>query len=59
MVYILNAARNLRMRLINPGFASFLTIIEQGLKLHEMRRTRPSLEDVFLELTTKEPQSNY
>ena len=30
-------------------------IIEQGLELHEMRRIRPSLEDVFLELTTEEP----
>lgn len=42
-----------------PGTDLAATIIEQGLKLHEMRRTRPSLEDVFLELTTKEPQSNY
>ena len=30
-------------------------IINQGLSLYEMRRTRPSLEDVFLELTTEEP----
>ena len=42
-----------------PGTDLAATIIEQGLKLHEMRRTRPSLEDVFLELTTEEPQSNY
>lgn len=30
-------------------------IIQQGLDLYELRRTRPSLEDVFLELTTEEP----
>lgn len=29
-------------------------IIYQGLGLYEMKRTRPSLEDVFLRLTTKE-----
>jgi len=29
-------------------------IVSQGLELHELRRTRPSLEDVFLELTTEE-----
>ena len=37
-----------------PGTDLAATIIQQGLKLHEMRRTRPSLEDVFLELTTEE-----
>ena len=30
-------------------------IVKQGLDLYELRRTRPSLEDVFLELTTEEP----
>ncbi|WP_019509032.1 ABC transporter ATP-binding protein [Pleurocapsa sp. PCC 7319] len=30
-------------------------IVQQGLDLYELRRTRPSLEDVFLELTTEEP----
>ncbi len=30
-------------------------IIDRGLDLYELRRTRPSLEDVFLELTTEEP----
>ena len=30
------------------------TIVQQDIELHEMRRTRPSLEDVFLKLTTKE-----
>ena len=30
-------------------------IVQEGLDLHELRRTRPSLEDVFLELTTEEP----
>jgi ABC-2 type transport system ATP-binding protein len=29
-------------------------IIDRGLELYEMRRTRPSLEDVFLQLTTKD-----
>ena len=38
-----------------PGTDLSATIVEQGLKLYEMRRTRPSLEDVFLKLTTKEP----
>ena len=32
-------------------------IIDCGLELHELRRTRPSLEDVFLELTTEESLS--
>lgn len=30
-------------------------VVGQGLELYEMRRTSPSLEDVFLELTTVEP----
>ena len=38
-----------------PGKDIAATIIRSGLELHEMRRTRPSLEDVFLELTTEEP----
>ncbi len=29
-------------------------IVNQGLELYEMKRTRPSLEDVFLELITEE-----
>ena len=37
-----------------PGKDIASAIIGQGLELHEMRRTRPSLEDVFLELTTEE-----
>ena len=37
-----------------PGVDLSAIIIEQGLKLYEMRRTRPSLEDVFLKLTTTE-----
>lgn len=37
-----------------PGKDLAAAIIKQGLDLHEMRRTRPSLEDVFLELTTEE-----
>lgn len=37
-----------------PGKDIAAIVIEQGLDLYELRRTRPSLEDVFLELTTKE-----
>ena len=37
-----------------PGTEIAAAIIERGLGLHEMRRIRPSLEDVFLELTTEE-----
>lgn len=37
-----------------PGTDLSVIIVEQGLKLCQMRRTRPSLEDVFLKLTTKE-----
>lgn len=35
-----------------PGKDIAATIIQQGLSLYEMRRIRPSLEDVFLQLTT-------
>lgn len=31
-------------------------IVQAGLELHEMRRARPTLEDVFLELTTQESE---
>ncbi len=37
-----------------PGTEIAAAIIKQGLGLHEMRRIRPSLEDVFLQLTTEE-----
>lgn len=37
-----------------PGKDIAATIVQQELELHEMRRTRPSLEDVFLQLTTEE-----
>lgn len=37
-----------------PGREIANLIVSQGLGLHEMRRTRPTLEDVFLELTTQE-----
>ena len=37
-----------------PGKDIAAVIVQQDLELHEMRRTRPSLEDVFLELTTEE-----
>lgn len=37
-----------------PGRDIAAAIVHQGLGLYEMRRTRPTLEDVFLELTTQE-----
>ncbi|WP_036483348.1 ATP-binding cassette domain-containing protein [Myxosarcina sp. GI1] len=37
-----------------PGKDLAAAIITKGLSLHEMRRIRPSLEDVFLQLTTEE-----
>jgi ABC-2 type transport system ATP-binding protein len=37
-----------------PGRAIAAAIVTSGLGLYEMRRTRPTLEDVFLELTTSE-----
>ena len=37
-----------------PGKDLAAIIIQQELELYEMRRTRPSLEDVFLKLTTEE-----
>ena len=37
-----------------PGTTLAAAIIGQGLELYEMRRIRPTLEDVFLELTTEE-----
>ena len=37
-----------------PGKDIARLIVEHGLELHELRRTRPSLEDIFLELTTEE-----
>ncbi len=39
---------------IEPGREIAALIIQQGLALYEMRRTRPSLEDVFLNLITEE-----
>jgi ABC-2 type transport system ATP-binding protein len=41
-----------------PGHAIAAFIVNQGLGLYEMRRTRPTLEDVFLELTTQEEQES-
>ncbi|MGF1478218.1 MAG: ATP-binding cassette domain-containing protein [Cyanophyceae cyanobacterium] len=37
-----------------PGQAIAAAIVNAGIGLCELRRTRPSLEDVFLELTTQE-----
>jgi ABC-2 type transport system ATP-binding protein len=39
---------------VEPGREIANLIIEGGLGLYEMRRTRPTLEDVFLELITEE-----
>ncbi|MEM9271860.1 MAG: ABC transporter ATP-binding protein [Cyanobacteria bacterium P01_F01_bin.143] len=41
-----------------PGNELAAMIINQGVSLYEMRRIRPSLEDVFLELTTEEKIEN-
>jgi ABC-2 type transport system ATP-binding protein len=41
-----------------PGPEIASTIINQGLGLYEMRSTRPTLEDVFLDLVTDEPEIN-
>ena len=40
-----------------PGKDIAKLIVTQGLELHELRRTCPSLEDIFLKLTTEEPLS--
>ena len=40
---------------MKPGKDIATAIVQQGWELHELRRTRPSLEDVFLKLTTEEP----
>lgn len=37
-----------------PGSAIARTLVEAGVAIHEMQRSRPSLEDVFLELITQE-----
>ncbi len=37
-----------------PGREIAAAIVNQGLGLYEMRRIRPSLEDIFLQLTTTE-----
>ena len=37
-----------------PGKDIAALTINNGLSLYEMRRLRPSLEDIFLELTTEE-----
>nr|MDJ0649857.1 ATP-binding cassette domain-containing protein [Xenococcaceae cyanobacterium MO_188.B19] len=41
-----------------PGKDIANIIVNQGLSLYEMRRSSPSLEDVFLELTTEESLNN-
>lgn len=48
-----------RLRIIHvpdaePGREIANLIVESGLGIYEMRRTRPTLEDVFLELITEE-----
>lgn len=40
-----------------PGRAIAAAVVEAGLGLHELRRSRASLEDVFLQLTTQEPSA--
>ncbi|HAC65326.1 MAG TPA: MFS transporter [Cyanothece sp. UBA12306] len=41
---------------LEPGQAIATLIVNQGLGLYEMRRIRPTLEDVFLDLITEESQ---
>ncbi|MBE9116329.1 ABC transporter ATP-binding protein [Lusitaniella coriacea LEGE 07157] len=48
-----------RLRIVSspgsePGRAIATAIVSAGLGLYEMRRVRPTLEDVFLQLTTEE-----
>lgn len=52
-----NGRHKLRLTLesgIDPGRNIATAIVQAGLGLYELRRTRVSLEDVFLELTTEE-----
>jgi len=59
-VEVLNSSENSSLIKIisrsdaDPGREIAAEIVKFGLGLYEMRRIRPSLEDVFLELTTKE-----
>jgi ABC-2 type transport system ATP-binding protein len=53
--------RKLRLTLeagLDPGREIAAMVVGSGLGLYEMRRTRVSLEDVFLELTTEEKTIN-
>jgi ABC-2 type transport system ATP-binding protein len=52
-----NHRHRLRLTLesgIDPGRNIAAAVVQAGLGLYELRRTRVSLEDVFLELTTEE-----
>lgn len=52
-----NSRHKLRLTLesgIDPGRNIAAAVVQAGLGLYELRRTRVSLEDVFLELTTEE-----
>lgn len=51
--YLVNVTADLN---IEPGRDIAALIINQGLGLYEMRRTRPTLEDVFLDLITEESE---
>ena len=42
----------------DPGRQVAARLVEAGLGLYELRRIRVSLEDVFLELTTQDPQES-
>jgi ABC-2 type transport system ATP-binding protein len=41
---------------LEPGNIIATILVQNNLELFEMRRNRPSLEDVFLQLTTEEPK---
>ncbi|ACK65092.1 ABC transporter related [Rippkaea orientalis PCC 8801] len=50
-VHLIHLAADLT---VEPGQEIAALIVNQGLGLYEMRRTRPTLEDVFLDLITEE-----
>ena len=51
--YLVHLTANLNIEL---GRDIAALIVNQGLNLYEMRRTRPTLEDVFLNLLTEESE---
>lgn len=61
VAYNVSTANRACLRVISkpgtePGADIVTVLVGMGLKIYEMRRTKASLEDVFLELTTEEKQ---